>query len=213
MSKTRKKISFCILILMVVYSFILLFLWYVPYLLDIIGFYNQDDIKYGIAGGYISNFFIQSKILYHFIYGILGIIFLLCLIIVLIILLFKKNMNRMVGITIISQNIALMIFQTWSKYFVNSIEDIVIIDIKFWLIIVLIITGSCILLSTKQKIFYILLGIIIILRVLNTVFLVVEHIASIYALRVAFRCFNGIVLPILYWIFLILNTSKNNSVE
>lgn len=213
MSKTRKKTSFCILILMVVYSFILLFLWYVPYLLDIIGFYNQDDIKYGIAGGYISNFFVQSKILYHFIYGILGIIFLLCLIIVLIMSLFKKNINRIVGITIISQNAALIILQVWPKCLVNIIEEIVIIDIKFWLVIVLIITGNCILLSAKQKIFYILLGIITILQVLNTVFLVVEHIASIYVPQVAFHCFNGIVIPILYWIFLILNTSNKNGAD
>lgn len=62
---------------MVVYSSIWLFLQYVPYLLDVIKLYNRDEIKYGIISGYISNSFIQSEILYHFIYGILGIIFLL----------------------------------------------------------------------------------------------------------------------------------------
>ncbi len=208
MSKTHRKISFYILILMMVYSCTLLFLWYVPYLLNVVEFYNREEIEYGIIGGYISNSFMQSKILYHFICGLLGITFLICLIIVLALFLLKKNMNRIFGIAIISQNIALILFQAWPKYFVNRTNDTITIDIKLWLAVVLIITGICILLSIKQAIFYLLLSIVSMLQLLNTVTLVVENKASISVPQVAFRCFNGIVIPILYWIFLILNTSK-----
>ncbi len=208
MSKTHRKISFYILILMMIYSCMLLFLWNVPYLLSVIEFYNRGEIKYGIIDGYISNSFFQSEILYHFICGLLGITFSICLIIVLALFLLKKNMNKIFGKIIISQNVALILFQVWFKYFVNKADDAITIDIKLWLVIVLIITGICVLLSIKQTIFYLLLGIVTILQLLNTVTLVVEYMASLSIPQVTFRCFNGIVLPILYWIFLILNISR-----
>ena len=127
---------------MMIYSYILIIFRYVPYLLNVIKFYNLDDIKYGIISGYISESFIQSEILYPFIYGILGIICLLCLIIVLIFSLFKRNMIRIIGMTVISQSISLIVFQAWSKYFVDSIGDTITIDVKVWLVIVLIIMGG-----------------------------------------------------------------------
>ena len=69
--------------------------------------------------------------------------------------------------------------------------------------------GGGIWLSSKQKIFYILLATITLLQLLNTVAIVKEYIASISIPQVAFECFNGIVILILYWIFLILNRQKN----
>lgn len=208
LNEKYKKANFSVLILMVVYSCIQLVWYYIPYLLNVINFYNLDAIKYGIIGGYIEESFIQSNILHPFIYGVLGIIFSLCLIAELTICLLKKYVIMVLHITIIAQNTILLCMQAWSKYFVNIVEDIVIIDIKLWLVIVLIIAGIFIWLSTKQKMFYILFGIIIILQIINTFSLVSEYIASIYVPQVVLQCFSGIVIPILYCIFLILNHKK-----
>lgn len=127
--------------------------------------------------------------------------------------LFKVNTSRKIGITIISQNITILCLQVWSKYFVNSNEDTVIIDIKLWLVIVLIIAGVSIWLSTKQKVFQTLLGVTTILQMINTFTLTAEHIASIYIPQVAFQCFNGIVIPILYLIFLVLNQQRTGNFD
>lgn len=209
-----KKITYnktsLIIILMYLYTIILLFAWVIPNFFSAIRFLNS--IKYEIIGGYATDCFVQESV-YYFSCNALNMIFFLVNIIFLTISIFKPKEVKTVGIIIIAQDSAFLLLQLWSEYFVNSIEDVVIINIKLWLIIVLTITGIVIWLSIKQKIFYLLLCVITILQLLNSITLVIGYIPYLYVPQVIFLCFHDIVLPILYWIFIIFSTPKNNYIE
>lgn len=191
---------------MVMWTGWLLFTWVFSNMFSTYRFVNNDTVKYAIIDGYASNYFIQTTIC-QFTYMVFDTIFSTLIFIILILSVFKIRFIKIVGIFIIEQNIITLMLNIWSRYFINT--DTVIIDIKLWLTITLIIACFCMWLLLKHNMFIVLLCIITLLQIMTTIYLVIVYFKHITDIQIIFQCFNGIVLPILYWL-LILRCKKDN---
>lgn len=164
-----------------------------------------DNIEYEILGGYTSEFFIQRNVTYAFAYNVIYTLTLVTVLIFSTISIFNKKKIKLVGIAIIVQNSLLLALELWECLLTDTLNDIALIHIKKYLIIIVIITIGFTVISFKQKIFYLLLSIITLLRCLSTINFCLEYIGSINNIYVILMCFCETLVLILYWIILLLS--------
>lgn len=212
-----KKIEFSnktiFLSLIILWNIISIIFYWIPHLFSIfVPFSDLETLKYLINSGCINK---QELEIYVYSPVLLCIVNIICILYLIIIsILSYKNWNfvRHIGIGIIVQTFFTMLLKIWMKNLVNNYNDTEIINLKYWLIISIVV---CVVVVTlyilKKWLAYILLGILTILQVFNTIelfkynmgFLAQESITNPNYLSVIFQCVNGIIIYILYWILLI----------
>lgn len=207
---SHSRANLILLILMSMWTTLILFIQAIPSLKLILRVSNKmiEEISYGY-GSYADEMFIQTDIIYPIAYNALNVLTLVCTIIFSIISIFKPKMTKLLGITIIVQNTFSLALKGWDKFLINKLDDTVLIDIKMLLVIVSFVTIIFVLMSFKQKIFYLILGTITLLQCLNTISFLSEYIRSINNIYMILECFCMILVLILYWIILFLQIKNN----
>lgn len=205
---SHNKVNFIMLIIMIIWGAIILFIHAIPGLNSAL--YLADSVRYEIIGGYVDEYFIQINIIGRISYNIFYTLTSALIIIFSIVTIFKPNMIKAVGITLIVQNITLLSFDIWHKFLINASNNTILIDIKIYLSLTTLVAIIIILISLKQIIFYFILGIITLLQCLSTINLIEEYIGGINNIYVIFECFCGILTLILYWLILLSMNKKNN---
>lgn len=205
---SHSRVNFILLILMSIWTTVILFSQAIPSLNSTIRFIN--NVKYEIIGGYASDFFIQRNVNYAISYNIAYVLTFVCIAIISIISIFKPKMIKLLGVAIITQNTFLLSFKVWDKFLINKLDDTVLINIKMLLVIVSFVTIIFVLMSFKQKIFYLILGTITLLQCSNTISFLSEYIRSINNIYMILECFCMIPVLILYWIILFLQIKTTN---
>lgn len=210
---SHNRANLILLILMSLWATLILFIQAIPSLKLILRVSNKmiEEISYGY-GSYADEIFIQTDIIYPIAYNALNVLTLVCITIFSIISIFKPKMTKLLGITIIVQNTFSLTLKGWDKFLINKLDDTILIDIKMFLIIVSFVTIIFVLISFKQKIFYLILGTITLLQCLNTISFLSEYIRNINNIYVILECFYMILVIIMYWIILFLQI-KNNKRE
>lgn len=207
----HNKMNFAILVLMIIWNVILLITWVIPSFkleIDIVNIYIEEIIA-GYAD-YLDRYFVQTEVIYPITYNIFLIFSFMIVTIFLIMSILKPRMIKIVGFLIIVQSFILLSLEIWSNYLMDKITNTVIFDIGLWLFLIMVITGMCIWLSIKYKLFYCLLGIVTVLQLFNTINQVSIYRTAIYNIYIIFQCFNRIVLLILYWALTITLIKQNN---
>lgn len=200
----RKELTIkTLLILISIWIAVNLIVQAIPDLKSMIRFIN--NIEYEILGGYTSDFFIQRNVTYAFAYNVIYILTLIAILMFSTISIFNRKKIKLMGIAIIAQNVLLLALELWKRFLIDTLNDIALIHIKKYLIIIVIITVGFIVISFKQKIFYLLLAIMTLLRCLNTINFCLEYIGSINNIYVILMCFCETIVLILYWIILLLS--------
>lgn len=122
---------------------------------------------------------------------------------------FKSKIIKVIGITMIFQNIILLSLRAWYQFFTNG-NDIINMDIKLYLIITVIAAFIVVYLSiAKSKIFVSALGCIAIIQVIISIYYINNYIGSTLGILPMFHnyCDQTFIL-ILYWIVLISTNRK-----
>ena len=109
-------------------------------------------------------------------------------------------MIKALGMLIIAQNTFLLSLKGWNKFLTNKVNDTVLIDIKMFLGIISLAIIIFVLISFKQKIFYLLLMVMTLLQCFNIISFSLEYVRSISNIYVIFECFCEILILIPYWI-------------
>lgn len=201
------RTNLILLILMLAWVTLILFIRAIPSLNSTIRFIN--NIKYEILGGYASDFFIQRNVNYAIYYNIINVLMLVYIVIISIVSIFKPKMIKILGIGIIVQNIFLLALTGWDKFLINKLAETILIEIKMYFIIISLMVIIFVLISFKQKIFYLILGTITLLQCLNTISIFMEYIGSTSNIHVILDCFYMIFILILYWALLFLQIKNN----
>lgn len=207
---SHSRVNFILLILMSIWTTLILFIQSIPNLKLILRVSNRmiEEISYGY-GSYTDEIFEQTDIIYPITYNTLYTLTLVCIVIFSILSIFKPKMIKVLGVSIIIQNTFLLSLKWWDEFLIDKMNDIVLVDIKIFLGIIFLITVIFVLISFKQKIFYLVLGIITLLQCFNTISFLAEYIGSINNIHVILECFCMILVFILYWTIL-LSINKNN---
>ena len=211
---SHSRANLILLILMSMWTTLILFIQAIPSLKLILRVSNKmiEEISYGY-GSYVDEIFIQTDIIYPIAYNALNVLMLVCTTIISIISIFKPKMIKLLGVAIITQNTFLLSFKMWDKFLINKLDDTVLIDIKMLLAIVSFVTIIFVLMSFKQKIFYLILGTITLLQCLNTISFLSEYIKSINNIYMILECFCMILALILYWIILFLQIKNRQQAQ
>ena len=207
---SHSRANLILLILMSIWVTLILFIQSIPSLKLILRVSNKmiEEISYGY-GSYADEIFIHSDIIYPIAYNALNVLTLICTTIFSIISIFKPKMTKLLDITIIVQNTFSLALKGWDKFLINKLDNTILIDIKMFLVIVSFVTIIFVLISFKQKIFYLILGIITLLQCLNTISIFMEYIGSISNIHVILDCSYMIFILILYWVLLFLQIKNN----
>ncbi len=204
----NNKVSFILLIFIIIWTAIILITRAIPALNY--EFRLIESIKYEIIGGYASKCFIQRKVVGNIFYNMVYTLSFTFILVFSVITIFIPKTIKAVGITLIAQVITLLSLDMWYRFLADELRDTVLIDIKLYIGITILITIAFTLLSFKQNKFYLILGIVTLLQCFYTINLVKEYIGSINNIQIIFQCFSEIVIPILYWMIILLR-KKNHS--
>ena len=209
---SHSRASLILLILITIWTTLILIAQAIPSLNSTIRF--VENVKYEILGGYASDFFIQRNVTYAISYNIFYTLTLATISIFSVISIFKSKMVKLMGIAIIAQNTLLVALRMWDSFLIDTLNDTILINIKTYLVIIIIITVVFTIISFRQKIFHLLLIGMTLLQCFNTISFILEYIRSINNIYVIFECFCGILILILYWIILLsVNKSRNSTVS
>lgn len=194
---SQNKLSYIFLLLIVTLSGILLYF----------------DMKLGLIEGsvrrvirHIDDYmfdWLQFDI-QQMVYDIVDIISLILIVVFSIISVFKSKIIKVIGITMIFQNIILLSLRAWYQFFTNGI-DTFYIDIKLYLVIDVITTLIITYLSiVKSKIFDFALGCITIVQTIISIYYINNYIGMFRIIDMFHFYCNQTVILILYWIVLFL---------
>lgn len=212
MKKTpQNKRSYILLSLMIIWTGILLITYDIPNLLSAIQFSNS--VKYEVFSGYASEYFIQRDIISRLSYFIFDVASLIITIAFLVMSIFKPKMIKAVGITIIAQNIIVLLLRLWYGFFTNGIDSVKV-DIKWYLCFAFVATIVLSCLSYKRKFFYLMLVVITILQGINSVYFMavyIKNILDIGILNMIIGYCGLTIILVLYWLLLLfeMNIVKN----
>ena len=198
---SHSKVNFILLIFITIWVSIILIAQAIPDLKLILRVTNRmiKEISYGY-NPYADNIFKQTNIIYPIAYNILYTSTLVCIAVISILSIFKPQMIKALGMLIIAQNTFLLSLKWWNKFLTNKVNDTVLIDIKMFLGIISLAIIIFVLISFKQKIFYLLLMVMTLLQCFNIISFSLEYVRSISNIYVIFECFCEILILIPYWI-------------
>lgn len=220
MKKINLTIKTIILSLIMLWSIISIIFYWIPYLFSIFApFSDLETLKYLINNGCINKQELEIYVYSPVLLCAVNIICILYLIIMSILSYKNWNFVRHIGIGIVVQTFFTMLLKIWMENLVNNYNDTEIINLKYWLIISVVVCIVVVSLYILKKwLAYILLGISTILQVFSTIelfkynigFLAQETITNPYYLSIIFQCVNGIIIYILYWILLIVSIKSSS---
>lgn len=201
MKTSHFRVSFIMLVLLVIWSFIILTIYSIPGFVHAIN--DANGFKYEIMARYVDECFWQKGIIGYISFYLFHTLTYAFIIIFLFATMFKPEIIKVVGRVIIVQNIILLSLELWEEFLINELKHTIVIDIKLYLFIVIFATIVLIIMSLKKKTFYLTLSIFTVWRCIHSFCLFAEYFASIYNIQVILYCFNEMLLLILYWIVLI----------
>ena len=203
----HNKVIICIVVL-TIWTGILIIMCAIPELISALRVANS--VKYEIMAGYADEYFMQGDIIYGVSYSIFFVFFLILNFIFSIISLFKIKMIKIIGKTVITQNIIFLSLQVWKRFFTNGIDE-VYIDIKWYLCFVIIFAIVLTFLSFEKHFFYLMMIIVFILQGIDLILFLTKYSNNLLDIGFSNIIFYGsnFVTIILYWL-LILAQHKHN---
>lgn len=158
MKTSHIRESFIMLVLLAIWSLIILVVYSIPGLVYAINF--AYSFKYEIMAGYVDECFWQKEIIWSISFCIFHTLTFAFVIIFSIVAIFKSEIIKAVGGVIIAQNIVLLSLELWEEFLINELNNTILIDIKLYLLIAIFATIVFVIMSLKQKIFYLILSIL-----------------------------------------------------
>lgn len=182
-----------ILILIIIWSCILIFIYVVPSLNSSINFaYNT---RYEIIGGYADKHYIQECIIYPILFKSVYILLLIPIIMFSIISIFKNKNIKPIALTIIIQNLLILAFHIWNEYLIG------VLDIALFLCLCVIFICPFVAIMHKKNFLLLTLFFITLIQIINILSINVIY-DNIYEI---FRYFGLMFIVILYWLLVLCN--------
>lgn len=199
---SHSRVNFILLILIAMWTIIILFTQAIPNLKLI--FRVTDSIIETMPYGYenMDDFFKQIEIIYPMTYNILYILTFTLILIFSTITIFQPKFIKILGVVILTQNIVLLALSVWDNFWANELNNIILIDIKVYLVLTIIVAIIFAIISTNPKVFCLIFGTVALLQCLKTISLVIERINHLRNIHIIIQCFDKILILILYCIVL-----------
>lgn len=183
-----------ILILIIIWSCILIFIYAIPSLNSSINFVCST--KYEIVGGYADKHYIQGYIIYPILFKSVYILLLIPIITFSIILIFNKNKNiKPITLTIIIQNLLTLTFHIWNEYLIG------VLDIALFLCLCIIFICPFVIMLYRKNFLLLTLFFVTLIQIINILSINVIY-DNVYEI---FRYFGLIFIIILYWLLILCN--------